>query len=107
MLKISFDIKCGFERLYLVEKEAEFNLDFLYNNQESFAKKYPEKVYLNEQELYSCYVAKPDAIITDYNLFTVIRALISAEYFGACFRYFDQAKTKFFPELFVISCSII
>lgn len=103
MLKLVFDVKCGFESIYLVEKGLEFPLDFLTNKTLFDLNNYNSEIeYLDENTLYLQYALNPNKFILDYKLFDVLRVVVAQEYFEACFKNFRRDGKIFFPELFTI-----
>lgn len=101
MFKIVFDVKCGYEGLYMTEKNAEFPLDFLADKAKivrALPKTNPDDI-LTQKELFKKYKNRPSKILVDFNLYPIIRECISEDYKAS---FFIHGNTDLFPELFVL-----
>jgi len=105
MIKLICDIRCGYDKLYMVEKDAEFPLDFLTNeavmqSAMQWRKEKNKQPILTEDELLTKYMKEPEKLVQDYNLFGIIRSLLSTEYYYKYFFAVKDPNHPFFPEYF-------
>lgn len=107
MIKLIFDMKCGYESMFMTERNAEFPLDLLTNK--VIADAYSllglsiDKLK-SEEEIVQEYSAYPEKLIKDFNLFAILRSIVGAEYWNSCFRFLKtgDCQKRFFPELFTL-----
>ena len=70
MLKLICTVKCGYEKLFICEKDVEIPLDFL-TNKDLYAKIFQGTALdsiLSAEEIFKTYAAKPDEFINKYNI---------------------------------------
>lgn len=109
MLKLIFDVKCGYENEFIIVKDYEFDISFLakrsfYNKLALISGTEAETNIPTENELFVSYQKEPEELVRDYGLGTVILSLASAEIGAKHFKEVADPKTApiIFPEIFTV-----
>ena len=109
MLKLIFDVKCGYEDEFVIIKDYEFDISFLasrsfYNKLALLSGTEAETTIPTENELYVAYAQNPENLVREYGLGTVILSLASAEVGAKHFKEIADPKTApiIFPEIFTV-----
>lgn len=109
MLKLIFDVKCGYENEFIIVKDYEFDISFLakrsfYNKLALISGTEAETNIPTENELFVSYQKDPEELVRDYGLGTVILSLASAEIGAKHFKEIADPKTApiVFPEIFTV-----
>ena len=109
MLKLIFDVKCGYENEFIIVKDYEFDISFLakrsfYNKLALISGTEAETNIPTENELFVSYQKDPEELVRDYGLGTVILSLASAEIGAKHFKEIADPKTApiIFPEIFTV-----
>lgn len=109
MLKLVFDIKCGYEKEYIEVKDYSFDITFLchdsyYNILNILTKESKPDIIPTENDLFIQYTTTPEKIIKDYKLGATLLNYISSDIGARHFREILSEDTAplVFPELFTM-----
>lgn len=108
MIKLQFDIQCGYRDLYLTEKDAEFPLDVLFSDATKAAYsamglRMPDSLgFASAEEMLYAYSKDPEGLMEALNLPIVLRAVTEAEYGKGLFARLCPTRSRR-TEFFALS----
>lgn len=97
MVKLVYNINCGWDDLSISEKNAEYDVSFLCREELWNALKIDTTglKFMSEEELYERYKENASKLVKDYEIDKVLKAAIKVTYAETYFRdicYFNRAK---------------